>query len=96
MLTVDKPILLFRDICKCIESADLLDKIKLFQNYIWESQPGTGNTELDELLSEAAYDLDYFEPDDAIRLEDPSFYGVDKLREILVDFDTRIKTQFGV
>jgi len=52
--------------------------IKQFQKEIW-SRGGKGP--YFEILAELALDLDYYEPDERMRREDPSFYGDDRLEE---------------
>lgn len=47
-----------------------------FQEQIWN-----GEGEENEILLELAYDLDYYEPDDELRKEDPSYYGDARLEE---------------
>ncbi len=56
------------------------DRISEFQRHVW-SMDESGPAE--EILREVAYDLDYFEEDSNARIEDPSFYGPERLaREI--------------
>ena len=50
--------------------------IKEFQQQVWHNED-LGN----EILSELAYDLDFYEPDSALRAEDASYYGDDKLEQ---------------
>lgn len=52
--------------------------IKQFQQSIWDKEEMEGN-EVDEILSELAYDLDFYEPDNELRKESPSYYGDDRL-----------------
>jgi hypothetical protein len=52
--------------------------IKEFQNQVWNDEISKNN-----ILSELAYDLDFYEPDSALRLHDHSYYGDEILeREI--------------
>jgi hypothetical protein len=54
------------------------------KRYIFEFQELIWNDEnANEILSELAFDLDFYEPDDELRKEDPSYYGDDKLVEVL-------------
>lgn len=57
---------------------DKINRMKLineFQELIWnESSPN-------EILSELAYDLDFYEPDPELRKEDSSYYGDERLEE---------------
>jgi hypothetical protein len=50
--------------------------IKEFQKQVWHNED-LGN----EILSELAYDLDFYEPDSTLRAEDASYYGDDKLEQ---------------
>ena len=53
--------------------------IKDFQNIIWDNM-SQQVTEKDEILSQLAYDLDFYEPDENLRKEVGSYYG-DELLE---------------
>ncbi len=59
--------------------------IKRFQEYIWNENPIFNSEEEENVLSDLAYDLDFYQPDIKIRDEDPSYYGDDRL-------ETEIKT----
>lgn len=48
-----------------------------FQQQIWDDQNAN------EILSELAYDLDFYEPNEKLRRESESYYGDDKLEELL-------------
>jgi hypothetical protein len=49
--------------------------VRDFQERIWNTKPVPGQTDrILEVLSELAYDLDFWEPDPAKRREDPSFF----------------------
>ncbi len=49
--------------------------IKEFQELIWNDENAN------EILSELAYDLDFYEPNEKHRKENPSYYGDDRLEE---------------
>ena len=51
--------------------------IKEFQEIIWN------DTNANNILSELAYDLDFYEPNKQWQKEDINYYGDDKLEEIL-------------
>jgi hypothetical protein len=52
--------------------------IKEFQSQIWN------NAEAPEVLKDLAYDLDFYEPNEVLRMEDPSYYGDERLeKEVL-------------
>jgi hypothetical protein len=49
--------------------------ISEFQELIWNDKNAN------EILSELAYDLDFYEPDEELRKEDSSYYGDNRLEE---------------
>ena len=50
-----------------------------FQQMIWADENAN------EVLSELAYDMDFYEPDDRLRKESANFYGEDQLeKEIMM------------
>ena len=49
--------------------------IQEFQKLIWSDEKAS------EELSELAYDLDFYEPNEEFRKEDPSYYGDERLEE---------------
>ncbi|MDR0824198.1 MAG: hypothetical protein LBN74_03835 [Prevotella sp.] len=54
-----------------------IEQIKVFQELIWnDNHPNS-------ILSELAYDLDFYEPNEELRKEDPSYYGDEKLERML-------------
>ena len=46
-----------------------------FQELIWNSENAN------EILSELAYNLDYYEPNEELRKEDSRYYGDDRLEQ---------------
>lgn len=50
-----------------------------FQELIWNDENAN------EILSELAYDLDFYEPNEELRIESPSYYGDDRLEEVVKD-----------
>lgn len=57
--------------------------IKEFQENIWNGPGYSEDEEVNEILSELAYDLDFYEPNEALRMEDLSYYGEERLtREV--------------
>ncbi len=61
--------------------AERVASIKAFQHYVFESTtavPGA-NPDQWQILSDLAFDLDYYEPDPKDRQEDPTFYGDQRL-----------------
>jgi hypothetical protein len=63
----------------------LLDKgnrnklISEFQYLAWNSN------EDNDIIVTIAHDLDYYEPNEEHRKEDPSFYGDEKLEEVIME-----------
>jgi hypothetical protein len=66
--------------------------IKGFQNEIWNDESIQDET-LNEILSELAYDLDFYEPNEEWRREDPSYYDEDRLEEILKNAILKLQAQ---
>jgi hypothetical protein len=57
---------------------DKLDRKRLiseFHDLIWKDENAN------EILTELAYDLDFYEPKEELRKEDPSYYGDERLEE---------------
>jgi hypothetical protein len=50
--------------------------IKQFQEHVWHH-----DALQNKILSELAYDLDFYEPDATLRAQDPSYYGDEQLEE---------------
>ncbi|HNK91341.1 MAG: hypothetical protein K1X26_12150 [Chitinophagales bacterium] len=46
-----------------------------FQELVWNDENAS------EILSELAYDLDFYEPNEEWRKEDPSYYGEERLEQ---------------
>ena len=51
--------------------------IKKFQDEVWDDE------NINEILSELAYDLDFYEPNREWRKEAPSYYGDDRLKIVI-------------
>jgi len=66
-------------------------KVSEFQEAVWNSDEEAGNDAVCEVLSDLAYDLDYYEPDPVIRSEDPAYYGDDRLVKEIVRALHRLK-----
>ena len=56
--------------------------IKKFQDEVWNDESIQDET-LNEILSELAYDLDFYEPNEEWRKESLSYYGDDRLEEVV-------------
>ncbi|MBK6730818.1 MAG: hypothetical protein IPG60_07590 [Bacteroidetes bacterium] len=61
-----------------------------FQELVWNDE----NT--NEILSELAYDLDFYEPNDELRKEDSSYYGDDRLEEEIRTAIQKLEAQGGL
>lgn len=55
--------------------------IKDFQERVWNGEGYAKNEKINELLSELAYDLDFYEPKEEWRKESPSYYGEERLKQ---------------
>lgn len=55
-------------------------KIKKVQELIWEDQT-INDEKLNDILTDIAYNLDFYEPNEEWRKENPSFYGDEKLEK---------------
>lgn len=67
---------------KQIIASDGIERKKLieeFQEEIWNGEAKPDNPTSD-ILSELAYDLDFYEPDEKLRSEDFSYYGDERLK----------------
>jgi uncharacterized protein YozE (UPF0346 family) len=56
--------------------------VKEFQNGIWNDE-SMQDEKLNEILSELAYDLDFYEPNDEWKKESPNYYGDERLEELI-------------
>lgn len=55
------------------------DSIADFQSLVWESPEEKKEGPMSEIFGDLAVDLDYYEPDESKRSEDPSYYGDERL-----------------
>ena len=53
-----------------------------FQTDIFKDE-NTVNETLDEIISDLAYDLDFYEPNEELRNQDSSFYNNERLEQII-------------
>jgi len=69
---------------KCLENTSDSRAIYIYelQNKIWNDEL-VKDKELNEIISTLAYDLDFYEPDEELRKEDPSYYGDERFEEII-------------
>lgn len=61
-----------------------------FQDLVWEDRLMGITEEEKELLSDFAYDLDFYEPDKVKRSEDPSYFGDERLVQLIDEFLQKI------
>ena len=75
-----------------LEPAKLPEAIKALQAIVWKAKDWESDIAPDivEVLSDLAYDLDFYEPDAAARAEDPSYFADDRAIQEIVDALARI------
>lgn len=56
--------------------------VKKFQSEIWNDET-IQNERLNEILSELAYDLDFYEPNEEWKKESPNYFGDERLQELI-------------
>ncbi|PGH40574.1 MAG: hypothetical protein CRN43_02190 [Candidatus Nephrothrix sp. EaCA] len=56
--------------------------VKKFQSGIWNDE-NIQDEKLNDILSELAYDLDFYEPNDEWKKESPNYYGDECLEELI-------------
>jgi len=56
--------------------------IKEFQNIVW-NDTSIQDEELNDILTDIAYMLDFYEPNEEWRRESPNYYGNDRLEEVI-------------
>ncbi|MDR2274876.1 MAG: hypothetical protein LBF27_28465 [Sphingobacterium sp.] len=78
--------MLLNELKKLLEEAmnssgnDRIKAIKEFQDIVWDDT-SIQNEMLNDILTDIAYNLDFYEPNDEWRKENPSFYGDDRLEK---------------
>lgn len=67
---------------KALNSSDKerQNNIKQFQNIVW-NDTSIKDELLNDLLTDIAYLLDFYEPNEELRKEDPSYYDDNRLEE---------------
>jgi hypothetical protein len=60
-----------------------LELVSQFQEEIWNGSEYNDDDPAYEILNTLAIDLDYYEPNLGWRMEDKSFYGDDRLKELI-------------
>lgn len=66
--------------------------IKEFQDEVWNDESIQDET-LNEILSQLAYDLDFYEPNEEWRKESLSYYGDDRLEEVVKSAIQKLQEQ---
>ena len=66
--------------------------IKEFQDEVWNDE-SIQNETLNEILSELAYDLDFYEPNEEWRKESLSYYGDDRLEKVVKTAIQKLQAQ---
>ena len=66
--------------------------IKEFQDEVWNDE-SIQDEKLNEILSELAYDLDFYEPNEEWRKESISYYGDERLEKEIKSAIQKIKDQ---
>ena len=61
---------------------DKSELVKEFQNEIWNDEIEQ-DIKLNKILTELAYDLDFYEPNEQWRKESPNYYSDERLKEIV-------------
>lgn len=71
--------------------AEKPERIRLFQERVWNSPLPGMPPEVANVFRELAYDLDFFVEDRSARVEDASYYGWQRLQEELQTALTKLK-----
>jgi len=66
--------------------------IRDFQDEVWNDE-SIQDENLNEILSELAYDLDFYEPNVEWRKEAPSYYGDDRLEVVIKNAIQKLQEQ---
>lgn len=69
--------------------------IKEFQDEVWNDESIQDET-LNEILSQLAYDLDFYEPNEEWRKESLSYYGDDRLEEVVKTAIQKLQEQSSI
>ena len=66
--------------------------IKAFQEKVWNEEDYSSDDRVNEVLSELAYDLDFYQPNKSLKKESPSYYGQERLEKELTEAIDKIKS----
>lgn len=70
------------------------ESIRTFQELIGNSKtPIIQNETLWEHLCDLAYDLNYFEPDEAERKREPTLFGEDRLKDEIIQVRAKLQAE---
>lgn len=65
-----------------VQDAERIELVGKFQYEIWNDE-SIKDEKLNEILSELAYDLDFYEPNEEWRKKSSSYYGEERLEELI-------------
>ncbi|MEJ7738920.1 MAG: hypothetical protein WKF97_15960 [Chitinophagaceae bacterium] len=65
--------------------------VKIFQEQVWNDRI-IQNESHKEILSELAYDLDLYEPDENLRKQDLSYFGDERLEAEIITVLQKLRT----
>jgi hypothetical protein len=65
--------------------------LKEFQLKVLNSEVISKNANVENLIRELAYDLDYYEQDEKKRQEEPSFFGDEKAVELVIEAYNKLR-----
>lgn len=69
-----------------VAEKDKVNAIKLIQDFVFDSDEFLKlDDRKQDILSEFACDLDFYVADPAMREEDPSYYGEERLNQVIVE-----------
>jgi hypothetical protein len=75
-----------------VSTSEKVTLVKTLQNEIWNDE-SLQDKALNEILSELAYDLDFYEPNEIWKKESPNYYGDERLDEIIKSGIQRIEQE---
>jgi hypothetical protein len=64
----------------CSSGEERIKALKEFQNIVW-NETSIKDEDINDLLTDAAYIFDFYEPNEEWRKEDPSYYGDERLEK---------------
>ena len=78
-----------------LEPTKLPEAIRALQAMVWKSEGWDSGLpeEIVEVLADLAYDLDFYQPDPAVRAQDGSLFAADRALQEIADALRRIDTR---